>query len=128
MKKVIKVFDHCRARTRRANDRFGIGVFKDLDKTFGKLLCFTAISGIECRLSAASLALVENNVTIQTPQHFDHAHPDVWADLVDETSDENRDFHDCYLFSHRHLMNRFSISVYRRPASTSAGEDREKYS
>ena len=53
------MLDHRGARSRWNDDRFRIGRFKDLDKSFREFPRFFPVTSIERRLSAASLSLIE---------------------------------------------------------------------
>ena len=88
----MKMFDHRRTRSRRANDRLGVRIFEDLDEPLGELVRLFAITRIKSRLAATRLALVKDNVTSRTPQNLDRGHADVRTKLVDETCYKKRDF------------------------------------
>jgi hypothetical protein len=85
--------DHCRTRAGGTDDRIGIALFENADKAPGHEACFIEISGIECRLRAASLSLIKLNLTPDPSQHLDTAHADTGPHLIDETRDEKRDLH-----------------------------------
>src|SRR4030095_3186285 len=90
---LMEMLDHCRARSGRADDRICIRVLKDLDKSPGKLSCFTTVAGIECRLAAPRLALVKNNLATCTSQDFDCARANVRTKLIDKTGDKKSNLH-----------------------------------
>jgi hypothetical protein len=92
--------DHRRAGAGRADDRLRVARFKHLDELFRHSPRFVAITGIERRLPAARLTIVELNFTTRAAEHFDAARPDAAPHLVYQARNKQRDLHsivDCRL-------------------------------
>src|SRR4026207_1336452 len=84
------MMDHRGTRSRWADDRVCVALFKDTDEMLCDLPRLVAITGVESRLRATCLALIKLNLTPNAPQHLDTAHADAGPKLVDETRDEER--------------------------------------
>src|SRR5215207_953735 len=90
---LVEVVRHRRARPRGADDVVGPAVPEDLYETAREAARLRAVAGVEGRLSAARLPLVEDDLAARAPQDFDRARPDRGPELVDQTRDEERDSH-----------------------------------
>src|SRR2546426_763566 len=83
--------DHAGARPGRSNNV--IAIIEYSDKAPGKIARLAVEAAVERRLTAASLRGREVHFHTESSKHTYHAHPNFGKDLIHQTGDEQRYFH-----------------------------------
>src|SRR5678815_476673 len=82
------VMHHRRAGSRRADNRVGLAVFVDTNKSLSYFARFLTVTSIERRLRATSLTIIKLNFATNPSENFNTTRANAAPELVDETGDE----------------------------------------